>query len=205
VASEGFALREEDVAANPFDQLATWYREAQGANVAEPDALAVATATPDGLPSVRMVLLRGVDERGLVFYTNYESQKGRELAQNPRAAALLYWPELHRQVRVTGPVARVTREESERYFHGRPVGSQLAALASAQSTVIPSRAALDRRYAELAAEYAGKDVPLPPTWGGFRLAPESFEFWQSRPNRLHDRLRYRIGPDRTWTIERLAP
>lgn len=152
-----------------------------------------------------MVLLKGVDERGFVFFTNYESQKGRELALNPRAALVLYWPELHRQVRVAGPVSRTTREESERYFHSRPFGSQIGAVASRQSTILSQRGDLDERVAALEAELAGQTVPLPAYWGGFRLAPESIEFWQGRPNRLHDRLRYTRLPTGAWKIKRLSP
>lgn len=199
------ALRESDLDADPSRQFAIWYEDARAANVAALDAMTVATASEDGVPSARMVLLKGVDARGFVFYTNYASQKGRELAANPRAALVLYWPELHRQVRVSGRVEKVSREESQRYFDSRPRGSRLSAAASPQSTVIPGRDVLERRVRELEAAYADRDLPLPPVWGGFRVAPDVVEFWQGRPNRLHDRLRYTRQPDGAWRVERLAP
>ncbi|MGH2524230.1 MAG: pyridoxamine 5'-phosphate oxidase, partial [Anaerolineales bacterium] len=152
-----------------------------------------------------MVLLKGFDERGFVFYTNYESQKGRELAENPRAALVFYWAALGRQVRIVGQVSRVSREESEAYFRTRPIGAQLGAWASRQSRAIPNREMLEDRLAELAVQYQNRDIPLPPYWGGFRLTPHSIEFWQGRPNRLHDRLCYTRQPDRGWKIERLSP
>jgi pyridoxamine 5'-phosphate oxidase len=198
-------LRERDVDPNPFRQFARWYADALAAKVAALDAITLATSTPGGSPSARMVLLKGADERGFVFYSNYESQKAQELAQNPRAALVLYWPEQHRQVRLTGRVDRTSHEESERYFHSRPRDSQISAAASHQSAVLPSRVALERRVAELEAELAGQPVPLPAFWGGYRLAPETFEFWQGRPNRLHDRLRYTRQPNGSWQIERLSP
>jgi pyridoxamine 5'-phosphate oxidase len=199
-------LREADVDADPFRQFAVWFREAQETvKAGEPGAMTLATATPGGTPSARVVLLRGFDERGFVFYTNYESQKGQELAENPRAALVFYWGELRRQVRLTGVIEKTSREESERYYAGRPFGSQLEAWTSRQSTVIPDRATLEARFAELEAEYGGKSVSLPPYWGGYRLVPSTFEFWQSRINRLHDRLRYSRRPDGGWTIERLSP
>jgi pyridoxamine 5'-phosphate oxidase len=199
-------LRETDVDPDPFRQFAVWFREAQEAvKAGEPGAMTLATATPDGTPSARVVLLRGFDERGFVFYTNYESLKGRELAENPRAALVFYWGELRRQVRLTGLIEKASREESERYYAGRSFGSQLEAWTSRQSTVIPNRAVLETRFAELAAEYDGKPVPLPPYWGGYRLVPRTFEFWQSRINRLHDRLRYSRRSDGGWVIERLSP
>jgi pyridoxamine 5'-phosphate oxidase len=196
-------LRESDVDPDPLRQFDAWFAEAKAA-VRAPEAVAVATATPEGEPSVRVVLAKVWDGRGFVFFTGYESRKGAELAGNPRAALLFYWDSLGRQVRIEGPVARVSREESERYFHSRPRGAQLAALASSQSGVIDGREELEARYAALEREYDGRDVPLPAAWGGFRLAPERYEFWQHRENRLHDRLRYRRKGGR-WTIERLAP
>jgi pyridoxamine 5'-phosphate oxidase len=166
--------------------------------------MTLATATPDGRPSARMVLLRGFDERGFRFFTNYESRKGGELAANPRAALVFWWGELERQVRIEGRVERTSRAESEAYFSSRPPGSQLSAAASPQSRVIDSRAVLERRVAELATGHQDGELPLPDFWGGFRLVHEVIEFWQGRPNRLHDRLRYRRDGN-AWKLERLAP
>ena len=167
-----------------------------------PEAMALATATADGRPSVRMVLLKGVDERGFSFYTGYESRKGRELAENPRAALLFHWP--GRQVRIEGPVERVTADESDAYFASRPRGSRLSAIASRQSEVVSSREELEGRVAELEEQFAGAEPPRPDRWGGFRLVPETFELWQHRDDRLHDRLRYRRDGD-AWLVERLSP
>jgi pyridoxamine 5'-phosphate oxidase len=198
------ALTEADVDADPVVQFGRWFEQAEQAGLLEPTAMTLATATPDGRPSARMVLLRGFDERGFCFYTNYESRKGVELAANPRAALVFWWGELERQVRIEGPVAPTSRAESEAYFHSRPSGSQLSAAASPQSRVIQDRAVLERRVAELATGSADGQVPLPDFWGGYRLTHEVVEFWQGRPNRLHDRLRYRRAGD-GWKIERLAP
>jgi pyridoxamine 5'-phosphate oxidase len=198
------ALDEADVDADPVVQFGRWFEQAEQAGLLEPTAMTLATATPDGRPSARMVLLRGFDERGFCFYTNHESRKGVELAANPRAALVFWWGELERQVRIEGPVAPTSRAESEAYFHSRPPGSQLSAAASPQSRVIQDRAVLERRVAELAADSAHGQVPLPDFWGGYRLTHEVVEFWQGRPNRLHDRLRYRRAGD-GWKIERLAP
>ena len=195
-------LDERDLDRDPFRQFAVWFADAAAVRV--PEAMAIATATADGEPSLRMVLLKGFDEHGFVFFTGYASRKGRELDANPRAALLFYWDPLGRQVRVEGAVERVPGDESERYFHSRPRGAQIAALASRQSTVIGSRAELDARVAELERQLEGRDVPLPPQWGGFRLVPVAFEFWRHRENRLHDRLRYRRDGGR-WLIERLSP
>jgi pyridoxamine 5'-phosphate oxidase len=196
-------LRKTDLDADPLRQFGAWLHEA-GEVVRAPEAMAIATATTDSEPSLRMVLLKSFDEQGFVFFTGYESRKGHQLAANPRAALLFYWDPLGRQVRVEGSVERVSPRESDEYFHSRPRGAQLAALASRQSEVLEGRDELDRRYAELERELQGHEVPLPPAWGGFRLAPEAFEFWQHRENRLHDRFRYRrdVGG---WTIERLSP
>ena len=198
------ALAEADVDADPVVQFGRWFEQAEEAGLLEPHAMTLATATPDGRPSARMVLLRGFDARGFCFYTNYESRKGVELAANPRAAMVFWWGELERQVRIEGPVAPTSRAESEAYFHSRPPGSQLSAAASPQSRVIPDRAVLERRVAELATGAGDGTVPLPEFWGGYRLTHEVVEFWQGRPNRLHDRLRYRRAGD-GWKIERLAP
>ncbi len=198
-------LSEADLAPDPIAQFRAWFAAAQAAGAADAHAMTLATATPDGVPSARVVLMNAVDERGFVFYTNYESRKGRELAANPRAALVFYWPQTHRQVRVVGRVSRLSREESERYFASRPQGSQLGAWASRQSEVIASRAALDERLSELEEEYRGREVPCPLFWGGYRVTPDEMEFWQSRPNRLHDRFRYTHAPDSVWHIERLSP
>jgi len=193
------SLRRGDLAGDPLHQFERWHEEAGG-----PDAVALATATAEGAPSARMVLLKGADERGFVFHSSYEGRKARELAENPHAALLFHWHEPGRQVRVEGVVERVDRGESEAYFRTRPRGGQLAAWASTQSEVIGSREALEERFRELEATYEGREVPLPPHWGGFRLVPKSYEFWEHGDDRLHDRFRYRRDGD-GWTIERLAP
>ena len=198
-------LDERDVDANPFKQFEAWFQEAIDAKIDLPDAMTLATATRAGMPSARIVLLRGLDARGFVFYTDYESQKGEELAENPNAALVFYWRELDRQVRITGQVSKVSRENSNNYFQSRPVDSRLAALASKQSEVIPNRAVLEERFKQLAAQYQDEDIPLPSDWGGYRLSPNMIEFWSGRPSRLHDRLRYTIQPDNNWRIERISP
>ena len=191
-------LRRSDLDPEPLKQFREWYAEAGN------DAVALATATRDGRPSARMVLLKGADERGFVFHSSYESRKARELAENPRAALLFYWHDLGRQVRVEGDVEQVDRGESETYFKTRPRGGQLAAWTSSQSEPIGTRDELEERFAELERTFEGDEVPLPPHWGGFRLVPETYEFWQHRENRLHDRFRYRRNRD-DWVIERLSP
>jgi pyridoxamine 5'-phosphate oxidase len=201
----GQGLAEGDVDPDPVVQFGRWLGDAQAAGLVEPTATTLATATADGRPSARMVLLRGVDQRGFVFYTNYESRKAAELAANPRAALVFWWGELLRQVRVEGRVERTSQEESAAYFATRPLGSRLSAWASPQSQVIGGRAVLERRVAELAAAYPGGDVPLPPFWGGYRLVHEVVELWHGRPNRLHDRLRYTRAEGGGWRIQRLAP
>jgi pyridoxamine 5'-phosphate oxidase len=170
-----------------------------------PEAMTIATSTRSGEPSARMVLLRGFDERGFGFFTNYESQKGQELAENPNAALVVYWPRLGRQVRVSGDVVKQSVEESTAYFHGRPLASQISALASPQSQVVSNRAMLEEKVAALAATYEGTPVPLPANWGGYRVIPRTIEFWMHRENRLHDRIRYTRQAPGTWKIERLAP
>jgi pyridoxamine 5'-phosphate oxidase len=198
-------LREEDLAPDPFTQFRAWFDEVARADIREPNAMTLATATPDGRPSARMVLLKGVDARGFAFYTNYESRKGNELTANPRAALVFFWVQLERQVRVEGRVERLSAEESDAYFASRPQGSQLGAWASRQSAVLPDRGPLEARYEELRAQYASQEAPRPPFWGGFRVLPETVEFWQGRVNRLHDRLRYLRQGDGLWGIERLSP
>ena len=198
-------LDERDVDANPFKQFEQWFQEAINAKIDLPDAMTLATATTDGMPSARVVLLRGHDERGFVFYTDYESQKGKELAENPNAALVFYWRELDRQVRITGRVSKVSRENSNNYFQTRPVDSRLAALASKQSEVIPNRAVLEEQFKQLAAQYQDEEIPLPSGWGGYRLSPNMIEFWSGRPSRLHDRLRYTRESDDGWCLERISP
>ena len=190
---------------DPFDQFAGWMSDALEAGIVWPNAMTLATADSEGRPSARMVLLKGFDARGFVFFSNYGSRKGRELAQNPRAALVFYWQPLERQVRVEGAAAPVAEAESRSYFESRPRGSRLSAWASPQSEVIEDRVLLERRVADLASRYPDDDIPLPPHWGGYRLAPESFEFWQGRRDRLHDRLGYRRTEEGGWLIERLAP
>jgi pyridoxamine 5'-phosphate oxidase len=196
------SLRRADVAADPLEQFQRWIADAREA-VEVPEAMAIATATPDGAPSVRMVLLKRADEDGFVFHTSYEGRKGRELGANPRAALLFHWGPQGRQVRVEGPVERVSREESEAYFRTRAPKSRISALVSPQSEVVPDRATLERWWHEAEERYCD-DPPLPDEWGGFRVIPDTYEFWQHRDDRLHDRLRYRRDGD-AWMLERLAP
>lgn len=199
-----FQLTEETAEPDPFRQFARWFNDAEAAAIHEANAMTVATVSPEGQPSARTVLLKGMDE-GFIFYTNYESRKGHDLEQNPKAALLFFWKELERQIRIEGEVERISREESARYFESRPLGSRLGALASPQSAVVPNRASLEARFDEFATSYADGKVPLPAFWGGYRLTPNMFEFWQGRPNRLHDRLRYVPAEAGSWRIERLAP
>jgi pyridoxamine 5'-phosphate oxidase len=197
-------LDEADVDADPIRQFALWFEEARAVTGHEPNAMTVATVDADGTPAARILLLKGFDERGFVFYTNYESAKGRELAANPRVALLFYWPELERQVRISGVVQRVSRDDSARYFHSRPRGSQIGSAVSRQSEVIPNREVLIEAVAQLEAAYDGAEIPLPDFWGGYRAVPTWLEFWQGRPSRLHDRLRY-LRDDGGWRIVRLSP
>lgn len=198
-------LKEKDLAKDPFRQFDKWFQEAEAARIPEPNAMTLATANRDARPSARTVLLKGVDGRGFVFYTNYESRKGRDLEANPQASLVFAWLALERQVIVNGLVARITREESAAYFHSRPLANQLSAWASQQSTIVSSRSVLEDNMKMLEKKYAGQTVPLPPYWGGFRLNPETVEFWQGRRSRLHDRLRYRRESDGSWAIDRLSP
>lgn len=199
-------LLEKDVDPNPFKQFEKWYREASNAGFVHPDAFSLATATSDGKPSVRMLLLKGFDEAGFVFYTNSESKKGSELYENPLAAMCFWWDKLERQVRIEGDIVRVSDEEAESYFHSRPRGSQVGAWASLQSSVVESREYLDNRFREFEEKYGNEEIPKPPYWNGYLLVPSAIEFWQGRPNRLHDRLRYRKSKDDgAWIIERLYP
>jgi pyridoxamine 5'-phosphate oxidase len=198
-------LLEADVDPSPYVQFDRWFDEAAAAGIRVPEAAALATATRDGIPSVRMVLAKGREETGFLFYSNYDSRKGRELAANPRAVLLFHWDLVGRQVRIEGQVGMLSPAESATYVRSRPRASQLSALASPQSQVIASRELLEQRVAELAAICEGADVPVPENWGGFRLSPAVFEFWQHREDRLHDRLRYSLQADRSWLLERLAP
>lgn len=198
-------LETPDLHRDPVRQFDVWFKQALAANLPEPTAMTLATASRDGTPSARIVLLKGYDDRGFTFFTNYESAKGKELLENPRAALVFFWPELKHQIRISGTVSKVAREESETYFRLRPIGSRIGAWASRQSQVLRNREELDQRVAELTRQYEGKDVPLPPHWGGYRLAPETFEFWQGRESRLHDRFRYQRVSEREWKIERLSP
>lgn len=202
---KGEPFDESHLDPNPMVQFQKWFSEVCAVAVHEPNAMTLATTGDDGQPSARIVLLKEVLEDSFVFYTNYRSRKGRELAGNPRAALVFYWPELRRQVRITGRVKKTTRAGAERYFHTRPRGAQLGAWASRQSSIIADRESLERRVQKLEAKYSGKTIPLPPAWGGYRLYPDSIEFWQGRLNRLHDRLRYSKETRGRWKIERLAP
>ena len=198
-------LAEKDLARDPFRHFEKWFQEAEAAKRAEPNAMTLATASPDGRPSARTVLLKGLDGRGFVFYSNYESRKGRELTLNARVALVFPWIALERQVLIEGTVTKVAREESAAYFHSRPRASQLGAWVAQQSSVIPGRATLEEAMKALEKKHAGAEIPLPPNWGGYRVAPETIEFWQGRRSRLHDRLRYRRDQEGGWLVERLSP
>ena len=222
------ALRRADLDPHPVAQFKKWFDQAAGARTSgrvrrfcirlyktlflipareaiDVTAMTLATVDEEGRPSARVVLLKGVDERGFVFFTNYDSRKGQELAGNPNAALVFYWSDQVRQVTVTGDVSKLPAAESDAYFRTRPRGSQLEAWASQQSAVVPDRAALEAKWKQMEAQYAAKEVPRPPFWGGYRLSPTRIEFWQGRPNRLHDRFRYTRQPDKSWRIERLSP
>jgi pyridoxamine 5'-phosphate oxidase len=201
----GRGLRRSDLNSDPIKQFANWFTTAIEARIRDVNAMSLATTTTDCRPSVRIVLLKSFDEDGFVFFTNYESEKGKELKTNPYAALGFYWIELDRQIRISGKVKKTSREESQAYFHSRPVGSQLGAWASRQSEIIDARRVLDARMAEMTERFRNKRIPLPPHWGGYRLKPEIMEFWQGRPNRLHDRFRYTRLANGSWQIDRLAP
>lgn len=198
-------LDEAHASPDPFEQLRVWLADAAAAELADLNAMTLATATGDGVPNARIVLLKGVDDRGLRFFTDYRSAKGHELAANPRAALVLYWSPLERQIRVAGSVERLDRAASEAYFHSRPRGSQLGAWASEQSATLADRAVLDAALARVRGDFGEGEIPLPPAWGGFRVVPERMEFWQGRPDRLHDRLLYTRTSDHAWTRVRLSP
>jgi pyridoxamine 5'-phosphate oxidase len=198
-------LNESDLLPDPIAQFQRWFDDALQAGLAEPNAMTLATVGADGQPSARILLLKGVDAAGFRFFTNYEGQKARELEASPRAAMVCFWAELERQVRVTGTCSKLSREESESYFRTRPRGSRLAAWISRQSSVIAARSVIEEEMKRIEAEHPGEDIPLPPNWGGYVLAPQTVEFWQGRPSRLHDRLRYSRATDGAWKIERLAP
>ena len=198
-------LTESQVEPNPIRQFEIWFEQAQSAGLGEPNAMVLATADKTGIPSTRVVLLKEVSEAGFAFFTNYLSRKGRELAENPNASVTFPWVELERQVCIVGSIQKLSRANSEAYFKVRPRGSQLGAWVSQQSSVIPGRGYLEERLRELEQQYANQDVPLPPNWGGYLLAPSQIEFWQGRPNRLHDRLRYSRQANGSWKLERLSP
>jgi pyridoxamine 5'-phosphate oxidase len=199
------ALVESEAFEDPLRQFELWFDEALKASLIEVNAMTLATVSPSGEPSARIVLLKAFDERGFVFFTNYQSAKGRDLDANRRASLLFFWPELERQIRITGEVSRTSAEESSTYFHSRPFESQVGAWASDQSRVLPDRETLEARQAKLLEQHQGKEVPLPPHWGGYRVTPKRIEFWQGRRNRLHDRLLYTRNHDGAWTRVRLAP
>ncbi|MBS1560664.1 MAG: pyridoxamine 5'-phosphate oxidase [Bacteroidetes bacterium] len=198
-------LTESSVSSSPFEQFSRWFDEAMAAELPEPTAMTLATVSESGQPSARVVLLKGITDRGFIFYSNYASHKGQDLDATPLAALLFFWPELERQIRIEGWVEQLTSEESNAYFSTRPLASQIGAWASEQSSVVPSKAFLEQRYAEMQQRFADGTVPLPPTWGGYRVIPATFEFWQGRPSRMHDRIRYRRNEEDGWEIERLSP
>src|ERR1700704_3453602 len=198
-------LHRRDLDPDPIKQFGNWFTAAIEIGIRDVNAMSLATAGSDAKPSVRIVLLKGFDHDGFVFFTNYESEKGKQLEANPNAALGFYWIELDRQIRISGAGEKTSREESERYFHSRPLGSQLGAWASRQSEVVDGRRVLDARMAEMTERFADKPIALPPHWGGYRVKPEIIEFWQGGPNRLHDRLRYTLQANGEWLIDRLAP
>lgn len=198
-------LLETDVAANPFDQFQKWWEEAISSQIDEPNAMTVATASSDGMPAARIILLKDFNKNGFTFFTNYNSYKAMHLEENPKACLVFFWKELERQVRITGLVKRIAEQESDAYFLSRPVGSRIGAWASPQSQVIKSREWLQQRFSKLSEEFKEKKLERPPHWGGYLVTPVIVEFWQGRPSRLHDRIQYSLGEDGGWKIERLAP
>ena len=198
-------LNKTNLDPDPLNQFKSWFKDAVNANLFEPGATCLSTATKEGQPSARTVLLKGVDKRGFLFFSNYESRKAQELGQNPRAALVVAWIELGREICISGKVSRISKDESTKYFHTRPIGSQLSAWASPQSKVINNRHILEKQRLKIEKKFHGGKIPLPPFWGGYCLTPVTVEFWQSRPNRLHDRLRYKRLINNEWIIERLAP
>jgi pyridoxamine 5'-phosphate oxidase len=198
-------LLENAIESSPIQQFQKWWDQAVASEIKEPNAMTLATASPDGLPSARIVLLKGFDEKGFVFYTNYESFKAMQLAENPKACLVFHWKELERQVRIMGVVEKVGAEESDIYFHSRPIGSRIGAWASPQSQVIPNREWLEQEFEDRMDEYRNSEVPRPPHWGGYVVKPVIIEFWQGRYSRLHDRIQYTLEGNSAWKIERLAP
>lgn len=197
-------LLEADVDADPFRQFAVWFEQATRAGIVEPNAMSHATVSPEGQPSIRIVLLKGVDDQGFIFFTNYESRKGRDMITNPKSALLFFWSALERQVRIEGIIEKIDHNQSKAYFDSRPEGSRIGAWSSHQSEVVNSRDALEKRYEENRAKFAGTEIPMPDYWGGYRLIPSMIEFWQGRGSRMHDRIRYRHLGD-SWVIDRLSP
>ena len=198
-------LRETDIEPNPIDQFQKWWTEAVNSQIDEVNAMTLATASSDGMPSARIMLLKGFDKNGFVFFTNYKSYKAMHLEENPKACLVFFWKELERQVRITGLVKRVSEKDSDDYFLSRPLGSQIGAWTSSQSQVIESREWLENRYLQLTEEYKQKKLKRPPHWGGYVVTPVIIEFWQGRPSRLHDRIQYSLEEDGSWKIERLSP
>lgn len=198
-------LLEKDVENNPFKQFEKWFSEAVKANVLEPNAMTLATATKEGLPSARVVLLKGFDDEGFTFFTNYNSEKGKQIEDNPKAALTFFWGDVERQIRIEGDIKKISVQESEEYFHSRPKGSQVGAIVSPQSEVIPNREFLENNLALLTETYSNKEVTKPEHWGGYKVIPHTIEFWQGRSNRLHDRILFSLTTEGSWKIERLAP
>jgi len=199
------SLSEKDVSEDPLKQFGQWWDEAVHSKIDEVNAMTLATASPDGLPSARIVLLKGFSEKGFTFFTNYESYKGRQLAENPKACLVFFWKELERQVRITGLVIKISPSESDEYFNSRPEASRIGAWASPQSRVVENRHWIDEKFNELVNKMEGTDIPRPPHWGGYLVKPVEIEFWQGRPSRLHDRIQYSLEENGKWKIERLAP